>query len=346
MENTINKRNNTIDVAKGLGIIFVILGHVLAHDTYIGTIIYSFHMPLFFVVSGVFAKSSCEKYNFFEYLKKNIKALILPYMLFLAICILVTLSVPEWRGEINKDNIINALYYCNPWFWKAGHLWFLVALFEAKIAFYFYYKIILNKEKIWLNIGSLIALFIAGFYVESVAEFIGFSLPFRLGSAVMACAFFTLGYLLRDYIKNYQIKKNDYLKIIAAFICLAITIFVTQFNGVVDMDQQQYSNKILFVVFALSGVYATLALSSLLTKSRYLTLLGRESMMIYFVHYIVKNYYFYFAEKITGKEFSNSFGLNTVICFIVIMIIMSLLTFAYSKIKTIIKNKKKNVVKV
>ena len=59
-------RYSHLDVAKGIGIILVFIGHLLSHDSYIGLTIYSFHMPLFFIVSGVFAKTYKDQ-GFFTY---------------------------------------------------------------------------------------------------------------------------------------------------------------------------------------------------------------------------------------------------------------------------------------
>jgi len=44
-------RQEWLDVLKGFGILFVVLGHALA-DGGLKTYIYAFHMPLFFFVSG------------------------------------------------------------------------------------------------------------------------------------------------------------------------------------------------------------------------------------------------------------------------------------------------------
>lgn len=40
-------RNETIDIMKGIGIILVMLGH---QNLPINTLIYSFHMPLYFII--------------------------------------------------------------------------------------------------------------------------------------------------------------------------------------------------------------------------------------------------------------------------------------------------------
>ena len=45
-------RVDEIDIAKGLGILLVIVGHLLPEDSWMRQIIYSFHMPLFMFISG------------------------------------------------------------------------------------------------------------------------------------------------------------------------------------------------------------------------------------------------------------------------------------------------------
>lgn len=47
------KRDVTFDIMKGIGIILVVLGHVQQLDFYpLKTAIYTFHMPLFFILAG------------------------------------------------------------------------------------------------------------------------------------------------------------------------------------------------------------------------------------------------------------------------------------------------------
>lgn len=55
------KRIEALDVAKGIGIILVIIGHL--SSSYLHDWIYSFHMPLFFIISGICFKT--EKYPSF-----------------------------------------------------------------------------------------------------------------------------------------------------------------------------------------------------------------------------------------------------------------------------------------
>ena len=73
------KRDATIDVLKGIGIILVVIGHTCCKLPYVNQVIYSFHMPLFFIASGLFFKESTldSKKSF---VKKKIKGLYIPYL--------------------------------------------------------------------------------------------------------------------------------------------------------------------------------------------------------------------------------------------------------------------------
>lgn len=53
------KNNNIVTLVKTVGIFLMVLGHVVSSDTYTIKVIFAFHMPLFFVMSGYCFK---EKY--------------------------------------------------------------------------------------------------------------------------------------------------------------------------------------------------------------------------------------------------------------------------------------------
>lgn len=72
------KRIEWIDVAKGLLTILVVLGHTTA-GSLLSTIIYSFHMAAFFILSGYTFGN--KDISFTEFIKKQFKGIIIPYML-------------------------------------------------------------------------------------------------------------------------------------------------------------------------------------------------------------------------------------------------------------------------
>lgn len=76
----IAERNHSIDVIKGWGILLVIVGHILlgsADQNVLRYIIYSFHMPLFFFISGYLLNiNKLELLSAKEYLSKYIKKML------------------------------------------------------------------------------------------------------------------------------------------------------------------------------------------------------------------------------------------------------------------------------
>ena len=72
------QRDESIDIIKGIGILLVVLGHSGCPQV-LSQVIYSFHMPLFFIASGIFF-SGKYLHNKKEYAKKKIKSLYLPFV--------------------------------------------------------------------------------------------------------------------------------------------------------------------------------------------------------------------------------------------------------------------------
>ena len=72
-----------IDMVKGIGIALVVIGHSTYVSEPVLTWLTSFHMPLFFVVSGIlFAYKKSEAEPFGAYVRKRFCGMILPYFWF------------------------------------------------------------------------------------------------------------------------------------------------------------------------------------------------------------------------------------------------------------------------
>ncbi len=69
------KRMDWLDMAKGYGIILVMVGH-LCEWTPVGSVIYSFHIPLFFLLSGYLFSI---RDSFTDFLKRKAKGMLIPY---------------------------------------------------------------------------------------------------------------------------------------------------------------------------------------------------------------------------------------------------------------------------
>lgn len=69
-----------IDVAKAIGIMLMVLGHIHFDVYYFDRMVYAFHMPLFFIVSGILYR---RPESILGYIGKKAKTLMIPYAIFL-----------------------------------------------------------------------------------------------------------------------------------------------------------------------------------------------------------------------------------------------------------------------
>ena len=85
-------RNRWLDIAKGIAIILMVAGHtpipsVMSH------FIYAFHMPLFFISSGLV--SNYEKYSLVDYIKHKSYTLLLPFVCYSTIVAFLMYFISE-----------------------------------------------------------------------------------------------------------------------------------------------------------------------------------------------------------------------------------------------------------
>lgn len=133
-------RKAYIDVVKGIGIFFCLLGHICDRHGIMGPVnffITCFDMPLFFITFGMVA-FKFPLPNFKTILSKRIKGLLLPYFLWAAI----------WCSCWTEKTWFLFLFGSNPALSKAGSsamLWFLPTIFLSSIIAYFLF---LGEKKV------------------------------------------------------------------------------------------------------------------------------------------------------------------------------------------------------
>lgn len=83
-----------VDIAKGLAIILVIIGHTAPFGSIARNTIFSFHMPLFFLLSGYCTKQILGPYKIWNHIGKRCWKLFVP-LAFIIIVSLLTTFVPK-----------------------------------------------------------------------------------------------------------------------------------------------------------------------------------------------------------------------------------------------------------
>lgn len=101
-----NEREIWADLARGIGVILVILGHTSQLSSIFIEWIYSFHIPLFFWISGCFFRDAP---NITLYVKKKAKALLWPYILYSLIFLGINYFILREDGNLIVNEIISGL---------------------------------------------------------------------------------------------------------------------------------------------------------------------------------------------------------------------------------------------
>ena len=136
------KRIAYIDIAKGIGILLVALAHadISLFSPYLHKFIYSFHIPLFFFLSGYFFNPDTP---FWTLLKKRFNSLLKPYFVTILFIYIVSISFTNMRFMTAFGRIVKSLY-------ATGHyidwvqLWFLPSLFVTSLFALLFYRAVLT----------------------------------------------------------------------------------------------------------------------------------------------------------------------------------------------------------
>ena len=277
-ENKTKKRLDYIDIAKGIGIILMIIGHAPLKNKYITNFIFSFHMPLFFLISGYFFKPKEKK----QCIKDIFKRLIIPYII---TCIAI-IAYKILKLVLNKDFMeiqstfkiwtIASLYGSGTRedfnIQPIGAIWFLLAL---GFATYFMNCIYSKKYR-------YILVFIIAYIGYKTTEFVW--LPLSIQAGMTSLIFVYLGVIAKENdILNKSISKELYIALIF------IVGFCTKYSGILYMVGNVYQNGLLDVIGALAGSFLVIKASYLIQNNlkflkTCIQFIGKNSLLFLCVH--------------------------------------------------------------
>ena len=148
----------------------IILGHL--GESNINRIVFTFHVPIFFLITGYFINSNSSIRNF---VKNKVKTLIVPYIITSLVIIIIATLQGLLIGDV-KEVFLEWLYaaiygaggdYTEPFYIKGiGALWFLWATFWGSL----FLKISLKFKK-WSRMSVIVGLFILGYELKKLFWF-------------------------------------------------------------------------------------------------------------------------------------------------------------------------------
>lgn len=245
------KRENWADLCKLTGIFFMVWGHA-GVSTEMDIYLHSFHMPIFFFLSGYWF--SPGKYGMKEFLKRRAKSLLGSYLFYgAALCVLWNvyslIAAPD--QFVPWEKIAESLFLFNADFSPfAAVQWFLTALFLSEMIFFLFLRL-LPKRK-WIPAVIALALSLLGWFwpVWGLGR-----LPLALDCAFTGTAFYALGYLAKCCLKKPLAQFSGTIAALpASAILLALGVWLAQRNGYTNMRVLLYGNYFLYYLCALCTI--------------------------------------------------------------------------------------------
>lgn len=301
------ERYKFIDIAKIIGIYLVILGHYMLYmklDFKPGNMmnithwIFMFHMPLFFILSGMLYRQRDLKTTWG---KVNVQ-LLKPYLYMNVLCIVIgsvrAAIIGDLSFRIFLRNVLG-IFTAGDFYGKAelsysGALWFCFSLACIKLLFQ-------KSLSMKYNIFNVVLLIIISGGVMRVGD----KFPLKIDSALVGGLFFMFGYFFRDIILSINNMSKYKLLSVCAF--SAITLYIAGSANVdfshlrnISINAMWFGNNpLLFIVAGIAGTILVCSIAKLFEKtySNTTRFIANGTIVILGFHHVV---FFLFQGHITS----------------------------------------------
>ena len=332
--NLIKTRFDDIDILRGLGIIIMVMGHV-GFSGIFDVWIHTYHMPLFFVISGFFFRKR-ENFRIKEIVIKKAKSLLIPYLFFGIFHYILWLFVfiePEYKIW---EPIIRLFSFNTVHLPIAGALWFFTALFFCEI----FYNVIVYSVKSE-NMTTIILISIS-IIMSLITTLTDFRLPLTLDIAASCLVYYHVGRYLRMYIDKYSVRekcKTHYIQtFFVSVVLMAINVIIAFCNGYVNIKMGWHAIIPLTWLNAFIGIIS-LYLFSIFTDAKLgiigklIGFVGKNSIVYLCLNQLVIMILTMFIGKPIGNmgQITLSGLLISLFVSLLTMLILSLFVFVFNK---------------
>lgn len=346
---TARPRNTYLDLLRGLAVFFVILGHCMANYTMAYNksalylfdpwymLIYTFHMPLFALISGYFVYKSVAKLTLTRLMTEKLPSLLLPWVVW---------GILSWTiGLMLNGTVSLSFYSLKDLAYHTLHAyWFIPTIAGVMLIYFCWHRYM--KAKAWIMGLILVGLVLLpqslpfGLYDTAKIKFIAFLLPFFvagayisgnqssilavyqryrvsiLSIALASFIFLYFNYMPYDYIYDSGVSLLDSSLGVFEQLILNIKRWVIGFVGS-------------FLVAVL--VYHLLYLRNMMSwTSKTLVILGMLSLEVYLIQDTLISYFI--RHYSLGASFPNMYIAALVLSLVTTAIVLIVLkTFPYPK---------------
>ena len=315
-----SKRIEYLDIAKGIGILLVVLGHndFEVISLFVQRLIYSFHMPLFFFLSGYFLNAAVP---FFDFFKKRFNALLKPFLFTIFLIYFASVSFEKMGFNTAITRIVKSLY-------GSGHyldwvqLWFLPHLFAVSLYAFLFITLVSRLRNRWLTWGILLGIlaiavpFLQAFYPFPFSilgkDYELWGLPFSLDLVFVTGFFFILGHEVRQVTSEKTFDNWLFLVLTGGVVLLLNILFPYE----IDFNIRLYESFLVNTTEAILGILFVLALARQIELrtarlASFFKYLGSISLIILLFHVPIQAFW---AQKVVNV--TDNFPLGIVVGFV------------------------------
>ena len=287
------ERRANWDILKGLGIFLVVLGHATTGK--LSAWIYLFHMPLFFMLSGMLYS---QRPSWWDYARRKSRHLLVPYFIYLAafnagaiggFAANVLRGMTAEKAAFYRDHFLSQLSGGTQLSGDLSVFWFITCLFVTQQVYNAISKIPLTLQHTIVVIAYAIAL-LNQYSISTI------TLPWALHIVPMALVYFHLGHLFVVRRLDRSVKFFLAACVVSAVVTIVYSLTdASRFH--VNMKGSSYGIPVLSVVIASAFTVTSLVVARRLERlpklGRGLSSLGQSSMTILYLHQFVKHKLFW-----------------------------------------------------
>ncbi|MCR4803786.1 MAG: acyltransferase family protein [Lachnospiraceae bacterium] len=270
------QRNTIMDVAKALAMLAVIIGHT-KYDDNVRMVLYTFHLPVFFIISGYFFNI---KESFPRFFIKKTKAYVIPYVSFALIILLFNYWYSGYKAKAfkyNKERLIYQQRYTT--------LWFLTTLYIGILLFWLICYLCKKNEWLILIVSTTISV-IATHFTSLETE----KAYWNYDTSCIILVYFAVGYLFRkkDVITLVtKTKPRVYFALFASvFLCATLTTlnYTLTNKEYYELFHNHFGIYPLTTLAAVASSFAIFMLAHLLRNVKPLIIFGQNTMTYFALH--------------------------------------------------------------
>ncbi len=293
------KRVQYIDIAKGIGIVLVVMGHndFALISPFAHKLIYSFHMPMFFFMSGMFFKPNLP---FWSFLQNRFNRVLKPFLAILLLIYFASISFSKVSLVVATRRLLKAMY-ANGHYLDWVQLWFLPHLFAVSLFAYLFFKVVKSNQIYKVRWVILTVIYIAGIFSMNYfwpfgfnlfgKAFVLYGLPFSIDLVLVSGFFFIVGYELNKK-QDAVLFENPWTLLLSG---ITLILLVWYFPQRIDFNTRQFDSLLINTIEALLGIIFILALSKQFERIGWLSSLfsyiGQASLIILIFQVPIQDYW-------------------------------------------------------